>query len=157
MGWQFIILIMLLVYIGFDYGRLIAKNKHLQNGVLELENNTPTRYIMVGARDSQYITYLATLDIDAHAQAGVLVKYSEENKEKGIQKIVFENDDELIVYDYENAQVIPLTKKEINDYSQKIFFDYRLPDGAERAIIKQLGLLDYMVNIGICSEKSGGK
>lgn len=32
-----------------------------------------------------------------------------------------------------------------------------LPEGAERAVIKQLDLVDYMVNIGICSERSGDK
>jgi len=50
-----------------------------------------------------------------------------------------------------------LSPFERDNYEIKLFFDHKLPEGAERTIIKQLGLLDYMINIGICSEKSGGK
>lgn len=112
---------------------------------------------MVGAEGNNYIPELATLDVRAHTSAGIGVKSFIENQEQGYMKTVFENEDELIVYYYDKAQIVTLTQYEINNYSQKLFFDYKLPEGAERAVIKQLGLLDYMVNIGICSEKSGGK
>ena len=161
MQWIGIIMILALIYIGVDYGRLVVKSRRLEQEsetTFEFTPYLPTRYIMIDANESQYITDLVTMDVKAHLQAGISIKYSEENKDKGILlKTIFENGDELIVYDYNNAQIAPLTKQEINNYSQKLFFDYKLPKGAERAIIEQLGLVDYMVNIGICSEKSGGK
>ena len=157
MEWLWILLIAALAYIGFDYGRLIFKVRRLQQELGEEEDYTPVRYIMVGVNESQYIADLATMDIKAHKEMGINVKVFMDNAKQGITKVVFENGDELIVYNYEKAQIAPLTKREVKDYAQKIFFDYKLPEGAERAVIKQLGLLDYMVNIGICSEKSGGK
>lgn len=72
-------------------------------------------------------------------------------------KVWFENGDELIVYEYGVAQIQKLSKHEKKCFVHKIFFDYMLPEGAERAVIKQLDLVDYMVNIGICSERSGNK
>lgn len=154
--WIGLILVIALCYIGFDYGRLIVKNRFLQREYGQAPYE-PTRYIMIGAKGSQYIQDLSMLDVTAHTAAGIGVMYLEDKKNEGYAKTVFENGDELIVYCYDKAQIAPLTKREINGYKHKIFFDYKLPEGAERAIIKQLGLLDYMVNIGICSEKSGGK
>lgn len=153
MEWLWILLIIVLVYIGIDYGRLIFKVRRLQQELGEEEDYTPVRYIMVGANESKYIADLAALDIKAHKEAGIGIKVFMDNAKQGITKVGFENGDELIVYNYEKAQIAPLTKREVKDYAQKIFFDYKLPEGAERATIQQLGLLNYMVNIGICSEK----
>ena len=157
MSWLWILLIAILVYIGVDYGRLMVKTRRLQQELGEEVEYTPTRYIMVGSNESQYIADLAKMDIQAHKDADIGIKIFMDNAEQGTTKVGFDNGDELIVYNYEKAQIIPLTQNEVKDYAQKIFFDYKLPEGAERAIIQQLGLLDYMVNIGICSEKSGGK
>ena len=157
MNWMIGFLVALLMYIGFDYGRLMLKNRRLQQSVFEFEDYTPIRYIMIGATHGKYIGELATLDVKAHTSAGIGIKEYVEDTEHGYVKTVFENKDELIVYDYDKAQITALTQKELNDYAHKLFFDYKLPEGAERAIIKQLGLIGYMVNIGICSEKSGGK
>ena len=157
MEWLWILLIAILMYIGVDYGRLIFKVRRLQQELGEEEDYTPVRYIMVGTNESKYIADLAALDIKAHKEVGIGIKVFTDNAKQGVTKVGFDNGDELIVYNYEKAQIAPLTKREVKDYAQKIFFDYRLPEGAERAIIQQLGLLDYMVNIGICSEKSGGK
>ena len=156
MNWIIMILVALLIYIGFDYGRLTLKSRRQQKECNQALYE-PTRYIMVGAKGSQYIQDLSMLDVKAHAAVGIGVMHLEDRENEGYVKTVFENGDELIVYCYDKAQIAPLTKREINEYRHKIFFDYMLPEVAERAIIKQLGLLDYMVNIGICSEKSGGK
>ena len=110
---------------------------------------------MIKTKDGNYIDDLAQLDIDAHKAAGVEV--GQIVRKQGYTKTIFLNKDELVIYDYNEAQILPLTQLELNNYKQKIFFDYKLPKGAERAVIKQLGLLNYMVNIGICNEKSGGK
>lgn len=157
MEWLWILLIVVLIYIGVDYGRLIFKVRRLQQEAEVEVEYTPTRYIMIGSDKSQYITDLAMMDIQAHKDANIDIKIFVDNAEQGTTKVGFDNGDELIVYNYEKAQIAPLTQNEVRDYAQKIFFDYKLPEGAERAIIQQLGLLDYMVNIGICSEKSGGK
>ena len=118
---------------------------------------TPTRYIMIKTKDGNYIDDLARLDIDAHKAAGVEIEQVVRKHEQGYTKTIFFNKDELVVYNYDEAQIVPLTQFEVNSYKQKIFFDYKLPKGAERAIIEQLGLIGYMINIGICNEKTGGK
>lgn len=147
------LLIVALIYIGIEYGTLVFEHRRQQKDDIY----TPTRYIMIKTRDGNYIDDLAQLDIDAHKAAGVEVEQVVRKHEQGYTKTIFLNKDELVVYDYNEAQILPLTQLELNNYNQKIFFDYKLPKGAERAIIQQLGLLNYMVNIGICSEKSGGK
>lgn len=160
MEWLWILLIAILIFIGIDYGRLQVKYRRLIKEVsedFEFTEYVPQRYIMIGAKKSKYIADLASMDIKAHSKVGVGIKTWIEKAEKGYNKIIFDNADELIIYEYETAQIAQLTKHERDNYAQKIFFDYKLPEGAERAVIKQLGLLDYMVNIGICSEKSGGK
>jgi hypothetical protein len=58
---------------------------------------------------------------------------------------------------YDKTQLERLSNDERDGYEIKIFFDHKLPKGAERAVIEQLGLTDYMVTIGICGKKSGGK
>ena len=106
--------------------------------------------------DKDYISDLAVMCIEAHNKVGIGVKtfISTEN----FSQTYFENGDEVLIFDYENlSEIKALSKSEKEKYQHKFFFDYKLPEGAERAVIQQLGLLDYMVNIGICSEKSGGK
>ena len=154
MFWIGLILVLLLIYIGIDYGRLMAKAWRQQTQI-DFEPYTPVRYIMIASEHAKHMMELYMLDVNAHSEAGINVKVS--IAQEGYSKIIFDNNDELIMYFYDKAPIDRLTQKEIDNYSHRVFFDYRLPEGAERAIIKQLGLLDYMVNIGICSEKSGGK
>ena len=158
MIWKIVILFILMIYIGFDYGRTVIENRRLKRNIMEQDDRcTPLRYIMVGTQGSSYITDLAMKSVNAHRAAGVGIKNYEDDNENGYMKVVFDNEDELLVYKYEKAQIASLTKHEINNYEHKLFLACELPIGAERAIVQQLGLMDYMVNIGICSEKSGGK
>lgn len=160
MNWQWILLIIALIYIGIDYGRLIVKSRRLEDLVgnsIEYEEYTPTMYIMVGAQGSEYIADLSMMDVKAHQDVGVGISVAIVKEEQGYTKSIFENGDILVVYCYEKAQFAPLTRQERERYAMRLFFDYKLPIGAERAVIEQLGLLDHMIDIGICSEKSGGK
>ena len=112
---------------------------------------------MIGTKNSDVIADLSSLDIQAHKKAGIAIINQLVQPEKGFMKVWFGNGDELIVYEYGVAQIQKLSKHEKKCFVHKIFFDYMLPEGAERAVIKQLGLIDYMVNIGICSERSENK
>lgn len=154
MEWLWILFIIALGYIGFDYGRLILKDRRNRLDY-EFEPYTPIRNIMISSEKSSHVLDLYTMCVQAHTEAAIDVVSSV--IQDGYSKIIFENRDELILYFYDKAKINVLTATEIEDYSQKIFIDSNLPKGAERAVIEQLGLLDYMVNIGICSEKSGGK
>lgn len=158
MTWIWLFLVVLLIYIGFDYGRLIINNRRLQNYVGEEDTKyTPSRHIMFRSSEGFYISKLAKMSLSAHQIADVGIKSYNEDQDGKYMKIVFDNKDELIVYEYGAMPIDRLSKQEIDNYEHKIFFDYKLPEGAERAIIEQLGLTNYMVNIGICSEKCGGK
>jgi hypothetical protein len=112
---------------------------------------------MIGTQGTPYITDLAMMSIKAHSTVDIGIKSYDDNADSGCMKVVFNNGDELIVYKYEKAQIVPLTKHEIDSYEHKLFFACELPVGAERAVVQQLGLVDYMINVGICSKKSGGK
>lgn len=153
MEWLLVILIIGLIYIGIDYGRLVVKSRKHQE--IQFTSDLPSRHIMIKASASQHIHNLIKMDMEAHKKADISIKVYEDKLDQGIMKIIYDNNDELIIYDYDKAQIVPLKQNEIKDYAHKLFFDYTLPQGAERAIIEQLGLLDYMVNIGICSEKGG--
>ena len=114
---------------------------------------------MIAANDKgYYITQLASLCIFAHSNADInICNYDNRFDNDGIMQIKFDNGDELLMYNYEKIKITSLSKQDIKNYVNKIFFDYKLPKGAERAIIQELGLSDHLISIGICSEKSGGK
>lgn len=156
-----ILLICGLVFIGIDYGRLIIKNRRLEQALVEdveLNPYTPTRYIMICAEPGSCLLDLAEMSVRAHLKSGITIMLQEDKEMTGgYVKTIFGNGDELIVYDYNNAKIEKLTKQERDDYAQRIFFDHKLPEGAERAIIEKLGLVDYMISVGICTKKSGGK
>ena len=158
MTWTGILLVALLIYIGFDYGRLVINNRRLQSYIGEEDTKyTPSRHIMVRSSEGFYISKLAKMSLSAHQVADIGIKSYNEDKDGKYMKIVFNNKDELIVYEYGTMPIGRLSKQEIDNYEHKIFFDYKLPEGAERAIIEQLGLTNYMVSIGICNEICGGK
>ena len=154
-GW---IILCLLIYIGIDYGCLLHKNIRLKQQINK-NDHIPTKNIMITAdQNGYYILKLASLCMAAHKDNNIgVVRYEDKLNEKGTMLIKFENDDELLVYRYDIAKIVPLSKHNIKNYLIKLFLDYKLEAGAERTIIKQLGLLNYMINIGICDEKSGGK
>lgn len=159
MFWAGLLLFVILVYIGFDYGRLIIENRRLsmlqaESGI-EFTPYIPTKYIMIGTKGATYIQELAQMDIKAHTKAGIGIKSVITAEEK--IHTYFENGDQLLVVNYDKTQLERLSNDERDGYEIKIFFDHKLPKGAERAVIEQLGLMDYMVNIGICGKKSGGK
>ena len=151
-----VIVIIGLVIIGFLYGNMWKENdalrKALEDGGQTIE--LPLKYIMFSAGPDSEIMELAQTALHAHAFAGVKIKDVVSSKE--CQKTIYENNDELIVYQY-GATIKPLKRHELNGYALKIFFDDKLPTGAERAIIKQLGLADCMVTIGICTNKTKGE
>jgi hypothetical protein len=105
---------------------------------------------MFTAEADGHMQALCRLDILTHSAAGIEVCRKE--IQEGYQKIVFENGDELLIYEYEKAPILPLTQQEVSHYRQRLFFDHKLPIGAERAIIEQLGLVNFMIDIGICRE-----
>ena len=93
---------------------------------------------------------LMEMNIQAHLHANV--KILSDGEKDGCRLIVFDNGDEIMIYDRE-AQIVPLMAHERDDFVVKVFVDYELPVGTERAFIEQLGLIDYMVYIGICKSK----
>lgn len=156
-----ILLLCGLVFIGIDYGRLIAKSRRIEQELvedIELNPYTPTRYIMICAESDSCLLDLAEMAVRAHLKSGIKVMLqTDQEKSRGCITTIFGNGDELIVYDYNIAKFEKLTKDERDNYAQRIFFDHKLPEGAERAIIEKLGLVDYMISVGICTKKSGGK
>ena len=155
--WLGIIMLLALIYIGIEYGCMWKENKRLKESIQEVEKYTPIRYIMIGAEGSSHIADLSIATVQAHGAVGVGIKCIYERDEEKTVKTFFENGDELFVYQYGVAPIDALSKGQREGFINRIFFDYNLPKGAERAIIEQLGLVDYMVNIGICSEKGGKK
>ena len=100
------------------------------------------------------IQELVKLSVQAHSKAGYMVKSTISTDD--CFWMIFENGDKILVYQ-EGAQIERLTPQEINNTVQRLFFDNKLPDSAIRASIEALGLTDYMIKIGLCSDKLGGK
>lgn len=88
-------------------------------------------------QNGYYILKLASLCIAAHKDNNIgVVRYEDKLNEKGTMLIKFENDDELLIYRYDIAKIVPLSKHNIKNYLIKLFLDYKLEEGAERTIIK---------------------
>lgn len=102
-----------------------------------------------------YLVKLTTLCIKAHGDANIkITKYDSSQENVGVIKVYFDNDDELLVYQYGKAKIKELTNREKKNYANKIFLDYKLPEGAAGAVIKDLGLMNHMVYFGFCDERS---
>ena len=155
MNWQWLLLMALLVYLGIDYGRMCYQQwKMKRNGELPFEIYTPVRYIFIGAGNGARVQELKRMDIEAHAQAGIDIK--KQHYGRGYEKIIYDNKDEILYYCWGEAPIDALSARDIGSHKTKIFFDNELPQGAERACIKELGLNNYMVSIGICDRDYGG-
>jgi hypothetical protein len=57
-----IVLIGILFYLGFDYGRLWLKSRRLEEELGDADY-TPMRYIMIGTKNSDVIADLSSLDV----------------------------------------------------------------------------------------------
>lgn len=156
MTWLYGVLIVLLCVIGGIFGWQAYENKVLKETLEETEGGeyTPTRFILYKRIDSKYLSDMQTLIFNSRAEAGI--EWVTENK-TGYSLTKFTNGDELMVFIDGAVEWAPLKKKQITEYKIKIFIDNQLDRGAERALIEGLGLTDYMVQIGVCSEKNGGK
>lgn len=156
MSWMYGALIVLLCIIGGIFALQVRENRMLKEELEEFEGGgyTPTRFIFYKRIDSKYLSDMQTLIFNSRAEAGI--EWVTENK-AGYSLTKFTNGDELMVFIDGTIEWAPLKKKQIEDYKIKIFIDNKLDKGAERALIEGLGLTDYMVQIGVCSEKNGGK
>ena len=153
--WQGLLILAIAIYLGVDYGRLIYQNRKLRDECdLSFELYTPVRYIFIGMNDGERVQTLKRMDIEAHVAAKVAM--TQHFLQPGSEKIVYENDDEIFYYEWGSTAIEPLKSTELSSHRTKIFFDIQLPEGAERAVIKALGLTNYMVSIGICDRDYGG-
>lgn len=156
MSWMYGALIVLLCIIGGIFGWQVRENRMLKEELEEVEERgyIPTRFIFYKRIDSKYLSEMQTLIFNSRAEAGF--EWTTESK-AGYSITKFTNGDELMVFIDGAIEWAPLKKRQIEDYKIKIFLDNQLDKGAERALIEGLGLTDYMVQIGVCSEKNGGK
>ena len=156
MSWMYGALIVLLCIIGGIFGWQVRENRALKEELEEVEERgyIPTRFIFYKRIDSKHLSEMQTLIFNSRAEAGF--EWTTENK-AGYSITKFTNGDELMVFIEGAVEWAPLRKRQIEDYKIKIFLDNQLDKGAERALIEGLGLTDYMVQIGVCSEKNGGK
>ena len=156
MSWMYGVLIVLLCIIGGIFGWQVRENRVLKEELEEIEERgyIPTRFIFYKRIDSKYLSEMQALIFNSRAEAGF--EWTTENK-AGYSITKFTNGDELMVFIEGAIEWAPLKKRQIEDYKIKIFLDNQLDKGAERALIEGLGLTDYMVQIGVCAEKNGGK
>ena len=149
MNWFLAILISALIYIGIDYGRVIRRARRIE---AEYSPYTPQRLLFFASEEGQHIADLYRKAMQARERAGDNIRLSF-NRE-GYICTVYESGDELRFYS-NGESLEKLTKHEIEDYENRVFFDYKLPLGAIRAIIGDLGLRNYMFSFGICDESQG--
>lgn len=153
MNWLWILLIGCLVYIGVDYGRMIYKSR-VEEQVIEYAPYTPIRHIFIVHGDNSTVEDLFEASIQAHCKAGCKIETERAHVDQKTTHIIWDNGDEELIYFYGISPIDKLAPAQIKAYEHKLFFDGGLPVGAERAVIKALGLEDYMIQIGICK---GGK
>ena len=149
---QGLLVIGALIFLALHHTRLLIENKRLWTCV---EKNTDTRarniYVMID--DSQYMEKLINLDMEVHDQMMIGIK----NRFSchGFASIEYENGDQIMVIKYSGQRLQKLPAETISNHAHRIFFDYRLPDSVFNATINDLGLTDYMIRVGVCTERSG--
>lgn len=153
MNWIWILLIGCLVYIGIDYGRMVYKSR-VGGQTIEYTPYSPIRHIFIAQGDNSAAKDLFKASIQAHCKAGYKIETEKARFDQKTTHIVWDNGDEELMYFYGVSPIDQLATAQIKEYEHKIFFDSDLPEGAERAVIKALGLEDYMIQVGICK---GGK
>ena len=67
---------------------------------------------MVSMQESAYMRDKVHLFINVRKRHHIFIKSYQNEEEAGYHKIVFDNDDELLLYDYEKAKIIALTEYE---------------------------------------------
>ena len=140
------------MFLAIDHTRIIIENRRLRR-YIEQEEIVRSRSIYIKAKEEDdLIDHLAAINMEAYdqAQATIIKRY----RNNGCLFVEYDNGDQIIVAQY-GARMGSFPQNSIGNYSHRIFFDYKLPDGAIRAVIKDLGLTDYMIQIGICTERSG--
>lgn len=142
------LLIACMVYVGWDYGRLILRCKHLQENDNYTPDIDPSRFIFVQGNSGIAKKWFETW-YDSHSTAGIRLLRT---FYRGNVKIyVFENNDEAWIFNYQDAQMLDrLAPDLIECYKHKMFFDKDLPKEAIGKIIEGMGFEGYLVPVGIC-------
>ena len=149
---QGLILIAALVFLAIDHARIIIENKRLWT-YIEQDEATRSRNIYIKTKEEDdLIDHLVSVNMEAYdqVQATIVKRYWN----NGCLFVEYDTGDQIIVAQY-GARLGAFPQNSIGNYSHRIFFDYKLPSGAISAVIKDLGLTDYMIQIGICTERSG--
>lgn len=148
---QGLIAIIALIFLAVDHTRILIENKRLWS-YIQQEEATRSRNIYIKTKEEDdLIDHLIAVNMEAYDQVqATIVKRYQNNDYLFIE---YDNGDQIIVAQY-GARIGAFPQNSIGNYSHRIFFDYKLPDGAIRAVIKDLGLTDYMIQIGICTERS---
>lgn len=148
------------IWIAWTYTKMWLDNQALKEELgdtTEFTQFTPTRYIMLSAQGSMYMTELMTTAMRAHSDGEAHIKNYEVENDSNLIKIKYENGNEIIWLNCDKAPIDTIKLSHRDDYAYKLFVDHKLPEGTARALIEYLGLVDYMVSLGICSKSSGGK
>ena len=119
------------------------------------DGSVAIRYLII-SKGNDYMTKLATTALRAHSDAHIGVKDYVQDSE-AIVHMIMDNKNEIIVWNYDKAPDYELKLRKLNKYAYKCFFDAELPKGTERAIIQKLGLMNYMISIGICDKDTGSE
>ena len=144
-----------MLFLGVSYGLMILENKALRQH-RDQELYTPSHQIFIYQRNDGYIQELINICICAHKAEGIEIKEQAYNENSYGFVLQYENGDVMRVYQY-GAQMDLLTKDQVTNYNVRVFFDNRLPDGAIRASIQQLGLKNYMIGFGLCDNNKKGE
>lgn len=148
------------IWVAWSYTKMWFDNKALRQELgdtVEFTQFTPTRYIMLSAQGGAYMMELLSTAMRAHSDGEAHIKSYDIADDNSLIKIKYENGNEIIWLNCDKAPIDVITLTHSDDYAYKLFVDHKLPEGTARALIEHLGLVDYMVSLGICSKSSGGK
>lgn len=140
-----LLLLACLIYIGIDYGRRVYNDRRLQ---LTFEPFELTRYIFILGENVGKVQEYVDLRLASLKSKNIKLLATTNLDNSKLYR--FENGDEMWVVQYEKGTLPTLTKEEIENYNNKIFFDCNLPRATVAETIIKLGLEDYAITVGIC-------
>ena len=148
---QVLIIIIGLFILAIWHAQTLIENRRLWASIKQNEE-TRSRHMYIIANNNSYMNYFINLDMEAYDQMGIatMQRYSQ----NGVLFIEYETGDQIMVINYPEAHISALPAETIGKYAHRLFFDYKLPNSAFRAVIHDLGLDNYFIGVGICTERS---
>ena len=151
-------MLILLGILAVVFTSFLIDYKRLEEEYEDALDETPcSTQVFIYQPGSMHMINLIALAVSARTKIGITVMNQRLDHEEKSLVMYFDNGDVIKTFVY-GKKTEPFSEYELSTTRARVFFDAKLPKEAIGAICQELGLQNYVVEIGICDENSiGGK